>query len=356
MNKTNRILSLLLIVQLIVIQVVSKFPEFIENRYSNGVYPLISRLFRTLFGWIPFSVGDVFYLLIIALFLREIYQMIRRKTKTGKSLLKITAGISVLYFFFYSLWGLNYFREDIYTRMNLSEKKPEKAALQQLTEEILNHLKKNQLLLTGNDSLPVAVSYDKNTLLGKTPEGYRNLAKSFPQYAYHPVSLKKSLFSTPLTYMGFSGYFNPFTGEAQVDHLVPKVSLPVICSHEVAHQLGIASESGANFTGFLAAFQHDDPVFKYSALLMAYRFALSDLYKTDQDLYQQFVKKTPGGILQNIREINNFWKQYENLTEPFFKLFYDNYLKVNKQKHGIKSYNRMVGLLIAYDERYGLWR
>ena len=51
--------------------------------------------------------------------------------------------------------------------------------------------------------------------------------------------------------MGFSGYLNPFTNEAQVDILIPKYQLPTTASHEVAHQLGYAAENEANFIGIL---------------------------------------------------------------------------------------------------------
>jgi hypothetical protein len=126
----------------------------------------------------------------------------------------------------------------------------------------------------------------------------------------------------------------------------------MIASHEVAHQLGIASESEANFIGFLAAVHNDDPAFRYSALLMAYRYALYDLSKADPSAAKIYYEKTPKGILKNINEMNRFWQKYQNASEKYFKIFYDNYLKINQQKHGIKSYSRMIGLLIAYDKKY----
>jgi hypothetical protein len=44
--------------------------------------------------------------------------------------------------------------------------------------------------------------------------------------------------SLPLTYMGFSGYLNPFTNEAQVNYLGPCIlSQPQLA--EMAHQLGL---------------------------------------------------------------------------------------------------------------------
>ncbi len=43
------------------IKIFSFFPDAVEKYYSTGIYPVISRLQRLLFGWIPFSVGDILY-------------------------------------------------------------------------------------------------------------------------------------------------------------------------------------------------------------------------------------------------------------------------------------------------------
>ena len=125
-------------------------------------------------------------------------------------------------------------------------------------------------------------------------------------------------------------------------------------SHEVAHQLGIASESEANFIGYLAANFHDDKYFQYSANLLALRYALSDIYRYDPELYQKYIKNLPKGIILNFKESQQFWQKYQNPAQPLFKAFYDNYLKINQQKDGLESYNKMVDLLIAYKSKYKL--
>ena len=154
--------------------------------------------------------------------------------------------------------------------------------------------------------------------------------------------------------MGFSGYFNPLSGEAQVDYLVPKPSLPMISSHETAHQLGFASESEANFIGFLAATHHPETYYKFSGYKIALQFSIAAVYGKDSIKGKQLIDSIPKGILKNLRESQEFWRTYQNKAEPFFKLFYDNYLKANKQIDGIQGYSNMVGLLVAYREKYGL--
>jgi len=359
MYKRNKILSILLFLQIGFVYFLSNFPNFIENNYSNGIYKLISKLLRKLFGSIPFSIGDIIYFVILLLLVSILIKLIKNNNRK-KLLLQLLAGFSIFYFFFYSFWGLNYSRLPITKSLAIEKVKTlpsgkfDVEPLKKLTDYLIYKTAKIQLQLSGNDTLPVIVPYTKNKILKLTNIGYQNLSKQFKQFQYQPTSLKKSLFSVPLTYMGFAGYFNPLTGEAQVDYLIPKVTLPMTCSHEVAHQLGIASESEANFIGYLAANFHDDLYFQYAANLMALRYALSDIYRYDPKLYQDYIEKLPKGILKNIQELREFWLKYQNPSEPIFKVFYDNYLKANLQEDGLESYNRMVDLLIAYDKKYVL--
>ena len=368
-EKRNKVLTILLFVQIGIVYLLSNFPNFIDQFYSNGIYKLISSFLRSIFGWVPFSVGDVLYTIILILMLRFFVQIIKERFKYIKiQLFQLGAFISVLYFCFYFLWGLNYSRSPIAHSLGLELEetiidlktnsqptgKYKIKKLENLTNKFLDRLISLQLELVPHDSIAVLVPYSKSEILKSTSLGYKNLSEVFPQFEYHPSSIKKSIFSLPLTYMGFAGYFNPLSGEAQVDYLIPKISLPMTSSHEVAHQLGFASESEANFIGFLAASFHSDKYFNYSAYLSAFRYALHDIYSYDPELYKMYIEKLPVGIKKNIRENQEFWKRYENPAEPLFKIFYDNYLKVNQQKSGLLSYNQMVGLLIAYDAKYPL--
>ncbi len=358
MNR-NKLLSFLLLVQIGLVYFLSKFSNFIEINYTNGIYQNISMFLRKIFGSIPFSVGDIIYFILILLIIRFLYKLIRHKNRK-ELVFQFLAGFSIFYFCFYFFWGINYSRLPITKSLAIEKVKTLPSGkfdieiLKALTNHLVFKTAKIQLQLSGNDTLPVIVPYTKNEILKLTDIGYRNLSKQFKQFQYQPTSLKKSLFSVPLTYMGFAGYFNPLTGEAQVDYLIPKITLPMTCSHEVAHQLGIASESEANFIGYLAANFHDDLYFQYSANLLALRYALSDIYRYDPKLYQKYIENLPRGIKINIQELREFWLKYQNPAEPVFKAFYDNYLKANQQEDGLESYNRMVDLLIAYDKKYTL--
>ena len=148
--------------------------------------------------------------------------------------------------------------------------------------------------------------------------------------------------------MGFAGYLNPFTGEAQVDKLIPKNNFAATSCHEIAHQTGIGSESEANFVGYLAATNFDNQYFNYSGYLLALRHCLVDVYRYDEEKFNQLKPLINKGIIKDIKKSQEFWDSYQNWSEKYFEIFYDSFLKANQQKEGIKSYHKMVSLLINY--------
>src|SRR5690606_7009195 len=56
-----------------------------------------------------------------------------------------------------------------------------------------------------NDSLSkVQVPHSRDQIFKISENGYKNLAKTYPHFEYNNPSVKKSLISLPLTYMGRS--------------------------------------------------------------------------------------------------------------------------------------------------------
>ncbi len=358
MKKQNiyKVLTIFFVVQVLFIAVISRFPRVVESYYSNGIYPVISSIFRKVFGWIPFSIGDVYYFLLGVFLIFSIYSLFKNKFRNLKEILfRFGAYISIFYFLFNLFWGLNYHKDSLFNTLELKQKQYALPELIELTNDLVELTKNAHFQITQNDSVKIDVQHSEDWLINQVHTGYDSLSIKFPQFKYHNTSIKKSLFSLPLTYMGFSGYFNPISGEAQVDYLVPKINLPMIGSHEVAHQLGYASESEANFIGYLAATHHTNDYFKFSGYSAALRYSIKAVYGMDSIKGRQIINDLPKGITKTFKESQEFWQSYQNKAEPFFKLFYDNYLKANQQKDGMQGYSKMVGLLVAYREKYSLY-
>lgn len=349
MTKTQKILiAFSILPQYLVVKWLGNYPSFIENYYSNGIYQYTSKALRFAFGWIPFSVGDIFYTIAGVYILRWLFinrQRILNDTKQW--VLDVLIACSFIYFAFHLFWGMNYYRLPVHKTLNLDNTYSTEE-LQQVTALLIDKANAVHFSISKNDTIKIQMPFTKSELIKKSENGYENLSNVYPLFEHHPASSKLSLYSLPLTYMGFSGYLNPLTNEAQIDGLIPLHKYPTTICHEKAHQLGYAAENETNFIGCLATIYNDDVYFKYSGYIFALRHCLNEVFRRDKSLYDNLVEKVNKGILKNYQESYEFWNAYQNPLEPLFKESYDTFLKANNQDKGMESYSYAVALLVNY--------
>ena len=342
------ILPFFLLIQILFLKIIAFFPEFVERFYSNGLFVIISKISRVILGKIPFSVGDIIYGIVIIYVLKSVWNS-RKSWRFEKrnTALKILSILSVVYFLFHILWAMNYYRQPLFEKMNI-ERDYTDADLLIFTKKLIIKTNEIQTQITKNDSSKVFFPYSQEQVFEMNLNGYKTLSNQYTSFEYSNPSIKKSLFSLPLTYMGFGGYLNPFTNEAQVNYLMPMYNLPTATCHEMAHQMGFASESECNFIGFLASVKNDDLYFKYSGYSFALRYCLGNWQIRDKKVFDKLVKTVHPGILKNYKESEDFWRQYDTFIDKGFHIFYDNFLKLNQQKDGMGSYSKFVNLMVGY--------
>ena len=346
MKKIYTILIGLLPVQLVGLLFIKNHPLLIETYYSQKFYPLLFDFYRFFFEKIPFSIGDLFYAIFIMYISYEIIITFKKKKiKWIDTVKKILSIFSIIFLAFNLNWGLNYYRIPLHKKLNYNVKYD----LSQLekTFEILvtasNNLHKK---LSNADTVPVRILYSKDFIIQKIEEEFNFELNELKPNPY----LKKSLWGTILSYMGYAGYLNPFTLESHINNKIPKLDYMVTSAHEMAHQLGIASESEANFIAFYNCINHSDPFIQYSGYTFALRYCYSELYKLNPEKAKEKIQALKSGVFNNLLEVSNFWRLYKNPFQPIIKKGYDSYLKANGQTKGIKSYNDMVSLVISYLE------
>ncbi len=344
--KTGIALSLL--PQIILVKWLGSHTHWIETYYSMGLYPVISKFFRLLFGWIPFSVGDVLYTSLILLSLAYIYRnrhsILRNKFRFFRD---VSMVFSIAYFTFHLLWGFNYYRQPIAEKFLLKETK-DYQELVDFTRKLIKKTNETQVKITKDTAIRVDIPYSQKEQFDMTLTSYAQLAKKHSFLTYERPSIKTSLYSKALTYMGYAGYLNPFTNEAQVNALLPNFRFPVVSGHEIGHQLGYSAENETNFIGYLVTANNTDSYFKYAAYSYALGYCLNDVRRGDKAVFDKLLTELNGGVKLNFEEMSVFWNQYENPLEPVFKSIFNSFLKANNQSQGIQSYNAVVSLLIAY--------
>ena len=338
------------------IKVFSFFPDAVERYYSNGIYQVTARLQRRLLGWVPFSVGDVLYGLLGIYLIYKIIELVKllRKRQAGKTywvsaMKRVLFTVLLVYVSFNLLWGLNYNRRGITHQLGLSTKKLTKEELSEVMELLVYKINK----LDSSGKINRSDLANENKLFGAAISSYKNLGKKENIFEYAVPSVKSTLFVYLGNYLGYTGYYNPFTGEGQVNTKVPLFIQPFTTCHEIGHQLGYAKENEANFAGYLSAKNSRDSAFLYSVYFELYSYGRPYLYKLDSALLKKLDKQLQPGVKNDFRELQHFFLRYENPVERVIDKLYGRYLKANEQPSGKVTYSEVIIWLVAYYNKYG---
>ncbi|WP_037373665.1 DUF3810 domain-containing protein [Salinimicrobium xinjiangense] len=352
-KKVAVILALLLPVQVIFIKILSRYPYFVEEWYSNGIYPYTSALLRRGLGFLPFSLGDFLYAFLVIMLIRWIVLRINQRFRNPKQwIINAFATLSLIYACFNLFWGFNYYRLPLHEALEIDNDYTTEELIE-LTRDLIATSNDIHFLITRNDSVKVDIPYSKTELLNFSVEGYKTIEDDFPELDYNIPSVKRSLYSIPLTYMGFNGYLNPLTNEGQVNTQIVPYKIPTTASHEIGHQLGFAKENEANFLACLTTMNHPDKYFRYSGYTFALSYCLSELSRRDEELTADLMKTINYGIILNYREVREFWESHANPFEPLFLYTYNSFLVANNQPEGMRSYSYVVALLVNYHKSRG---
>lgn len=329
----------------------------VEYTYSQGMYPATGRALRTLFGWLPFSFGDLLYFAAGTFLLLRLIRLLRwlfgrqlRAHMHARAFVRTAKAGIVVYLLFQVLWGLNYSRQGIAAQAGVQPVASDTAHLRDLAFLL------QERLCTWGELVDTArrVALQKPARLFARAEGaYRRSRSALPFLAFQQASIKPSLYGPVAHWFGFSGYYNPFTGEAQVHTGFPDFLQPFVACHEMGHQLGYARENEANFAGFLAARNSGDADFVYSAYFEMYLYTLRELSRQDPALSLMLRRTAHYRVRRDFQVYRNYILRKQNVMEPVVSKFYDGYLRLNKQEHGLETYDEVVQWLLAYQREYG---
>jgi len=352
----DRLLIALVIIS-ILIRIFSLNPAWVERYYTFGFYPVISAILRTLFGWIPFSIGDVTYIVAFVFLVLKAWKLIKllakRKVKEYLSWILFRKYLKIvfwIYIVFNVFWGLNYDREGIAHQFELEVKQYSPADLYELTAVLQQRL---NFYAVKVDSLKRLSLNNNRNLFKEGIAAYKIASRQYSFLEYQQPSIKPSLLTFLGNYFGFTGYYNPFTGEAQLKTDVPVFTKPFIVCHEMGHQLGYAKENEANFSSFLAGRVSDNVEFRYSVYYDMYRYAMSDLFVYNRACFIELKSSEHPQLKKDNRVYREYLLKTRNAVEPVMSVAYDRYLRMNNQPHGKETYDEVVDWLIAYMKKYG---
>jgi hypothetical protein len=356
-NYTRYLLGLLILA-------LSYWPAAVTTVYTPFIFKPVSNLLRLLFGGIRFPIGEFVYLLIIIWLIFSLLKWLYTKKGNFGNLtfwkvqgVHCLNGLVALFIIFELLWGLNYQKkdpsQDFYLKVPLSYSESQMDSLSLSLIKSLNSTRAE----IGNFS-PKMLEFD--TIMAKNKAEFAKNSEKWRFLKYQNGSVKEAIFPSWGDYIGYTAFYHPITSEAIVRGDLPKLTMPFTMSHEIAHQLGYASEEQANFIAYVIGMESKLPLFKYSCALQLFTYAqyahLSFIAKRgDFALYKQVVERNKQmlspQVLADRKEIKQFFLQKQDLQIQGTTELYNQFLIWNKQAKGIDSYNDVLRWVLAYENK-----
>ena len=322
---------------------VSKSPGIAEW-YIVHIYPIPATILSTASALFPFSLYDLFILLIIIAFITLFILMVYRRIRWGKGLRMIMCAVIVIIAWFYVAWGFAYFRQDFYTRCRMQQTAFDSTRFKSFAKDFITDANNAYISVSeiNKDSVDQKIEHQYDRLKAMLKINYPNGKRK----------TKRMMFESLYTKTGISGYFGPFFNEVHVNRFVLDMEYPFTLAHEKAHQFGVASEAECNLYAFIVCAASDDPQLRYSAYLSTLSYVLSNYRKAFPDEYRELVGTIDTRIIDDMRTISKHWMSRQNQTmNNVHREVYNTYLKTNNIKTGISNYSEVVSLLIStYNE------
>lgn len=356
--KYKRIYAVLLVpLALRLALLAQKYPGFTERYYAQGLYPLLRSAVGWVTGLIPTSLMEIAGVLLviglgtyIAILSHEVIVAKGRRADRILALLSTLACIaSLLYASFMLFCGLNYYRESFSSLSGLPVRDSSQKELEDLCRYLVEEANELRLQVAEDENGVMRLSFGSDyEAAAYAPVAYTYLEEDYPVLSGYTPRAKPMLLSRGMSHLELEGIYSPFTFEANVNTEQPDFSIPGAMLHELAHYKGLMREDEANFAAYLAGRSSGSADFAYSGVMLALGYASNTLYNLDSDAYTEIVASSLGpGVMRDWLAYREYWSQFEGPAAGVSARVNDVYLRSNRQSEGVRSYGRMVDLLLA---------
>ena len=164
---------------------------------------------------------------------------------------------------------------------------------------------------------------------------------------YYP-NPKPVWISEILSYQHLTGVYSPFSIEANYNADMTDYNIPFTMCHELSHLRGFMSEDEANFIAYLSCIKSESEEFRYSGFLSGWLYVINALYGENTEKYEELCERLNINALKDLQANNSFWDKYDGITAEVADRVNDIYLKANRQIDGVKSYGKVVDLMLGY--------
>lgn len=317
---------------------ISFFERFFEFQKS---------LHQILFSWIPFSFGDLFYIILGAFLLFSIIKIFKKKNRSS-SFLKLLIIINIFYFTYQIFWGMLYFQTPIIKKLS-SQKEPTLEKAKVLALRYLEKCKATRQVVE-EDKNGIFVVKDLKAIQKEILFQQEKLPKYISDKKAPQInSFKSSLFKNVMSFTGILGYYNPFTAEAQYNSELPSTFIPFTSAHESSHQLGFAREQEANFVGYLIGIKSENLELRYSTEYFTLKSLLRYIVENDPEFVKSILRNYSAGMKRDRSYEKSFIMKHQGWLDDFFGFTNNLFLKSNQQE-GSVTYSYFIDLLLNYEK------
>ncbi len=319
---------------------------------EKAVRPL-HRALGQLNAHVPFSVAELLIALAVCALLGyivfQIAALIRRGERLRRlyrTLVTLLAAPLAVYALFCLLWGVYYYADDFSAQSGF---RCEPVSVEQL-ESVTRYFAD----MAGEyaDRVPRDergfCHSDRAEILRRSPEVFQKTERDWPCLAGPPLAAKGVVCSRIMSYLDFTGFFFPFTAEANVNLDAPACDLAATVAHELSHQRGVAKEQEANFTAVLACLDYGDPDYVYSAALLACTHLGNALARADGEAWEKICDGLDENVKRDLVLRGAYWRQFETPVRKASNTVYEGFLYSYDQTLGLRSYGACVDLLVNY--------
>ncbi len=319
-------------------------PTTVERWFSTGLYPAIQRHLTPLSSSLPFAVLDLLAvvgcLAVIVAVVRAVSAVRRtRRVWPAVRLLGDLAFVAALvYLGFLALWGFNYRRVPMASRLIVERGAPPSQAVTELGIEAAAQLNAlyDEAHRIGWDGGPS----NNEALRAAFISAQRTLHDAPP---VEPGRLKSTIFGPYFRWTSIDGMINPFGLEVLANPDLLPFERPFVAAHEWSHLAGYADEAEASFVGWLACMRADPPA-RYSGWLFLYWQVSSEVDAADRAQLGSALGAGPRSDIQAVAA------RMQRGQLPWLRAagwqVYDRYLKANRVEEGVRSYGAVVTLIL----------
>ena len=318
-----------------------RYQPGIAEWYARTVYPPLSAALSAFSSLFPFPLME---LLVVSLILWLILYPVWKRKKGipwRKILLREMEMLAWIYVWFYWGWGLNYFRYNIYTRLQTPPVPYEEQHFKKFLKDYTERL---------NSTYQSDTEIDSERLKEYVQTFYANLPSAYglsqPKEWQEP---KNFIFTSLYNKVGVLGSMDPFFAEAQLNDDLPEVQYPFTYAHEFSHLLGVSNEAEANYWAYRACTESSSTALQYCGYFGLFPYVLSNAsYLLPKEDFQAWIKTIRPEVKEQYNQKNAYWQEkYSTLIGSIQDFTYNLFLKGNKIASGKKNSAEVIGLLLS---------